>query len=95
MSAHCGRRELDLGFVPGTQHGIPPPISLGTAEVCGAYRTPERPVKAGKLAPDYGFSDFRQRRQALDEIRVVGLVVNDLGALAAPAHDAVQGAWGI
>jgi len=48
MCAYSDRCELDLGFIPGTDHGIPPPFSLGTAEVGGAYRTPESPVKAGK-----------------------------------------------
>ncbi len=46
-----GRRlwRTGRGLPPRHRSWDPPPFSLGTAEVGRAYRTPERPVKAGKL----------------------------------------------
>jgi hypothetical protein len=51
MCAYSDRDELDLGFIPGRDHGTPLPVSLGSAEVGRAYRTPECPVKAGRRVP--------------------------------------------
>jgi len=46
MWAYSGWDELDLGFNPGQSHAPPLSISLGTAEVGGAYRKPGSPVKS-------------------------------------------------
>ena len=68
MWAYFEYRELDLGFIPGKYHA-PPSISVGTAEVGGAYRKPRSSVKSqsalltfrtGQLAVSMGDRPGRQ-----------------------------------
>jgi len=54
MWAYPARGEFDVGFIPGRDHEIPS-LSLGNAEVGGAYRNPESPVKGREACP--GSSD--------------------------------------
>ena len=51
MWANSDCDEFDLGFIPGKNHAPPLPISLGTAEVGGAYRKPSSSVKSQSALP--------------------------------------------
>jgi len=52
----CG--ELELGFIPASDHGLPLPLSLVTTKGGGAYRKPRSPVKSQSALRPFGRANW-------------------------------------